>query len=273
MKKIILSLFLIVIVAIAAGIYYVMTNLDALVKDAIETHGSKVTQTAVRVDRVKINLADGAAGVSGLSIANPPGYDSPKAFSMGEIRGGIDLKSLQEEPYIINEITVLAPQVFVEINEDSRTNLKDLKDNIIGSAPAPSEKKSDGPATPDQEASAGPRLIIRRMTFADGHVQARAALLGDKEFSLKLPKLDLSDLGGTKGATAEELAREILKRLTDLASQEVKDKVIDQEIEKLKARAREKVDEEKAKLESKIDAEKEEQKQKAEDKLKDLLRR
>ena len=69
MNKIILSLFFIVMVAIAAGIYYVMTNLDSLVKDAIETHGSKVTQTAVRVDKVNIKLADGVAGLSGLSIS------------------------------------------------------------------------------------------------------------------------------------------------------------------------------------------------------------
>ena len=116
MKKIILSIILLVVIAIAAGVYYVFTNLDSLVKAAIETHGSEATQTAVRVDKVNIDLASGAAGLSGLSIANPAGYALPNAFTMGEIRAGIDLTSLQEEPYIINEITVLAPRVFVEIN-------------------------------------------------------------------------------------------------------------------------------------------------------------
>ena len=272
MKKFILSIILLLVIAIAVGVYYVFTNLDSLVKAAIETHGSEATQTAVRVDKVNIDLASGAAGLSGLSIANPAGYALPNAFTMGEIRAGIDLTSLQEEPYIINEITVLAPRVFVEINEDNKTNLNDLKNNLTAGASS-SAPKTEEPATPEQSSAPGPRLIIRRVTFADGNIQARVAVLDNKELNLKLPKLDMSNLGGNNGATGEELAREILDRLTDHATQEVKEKVIDQEIEKLKARAQAKVDEEKAKLESKVDAEKEEQKQKAEDKLKDLLSR
>jgi hypothetical protein len=272
MKKIILSIILLVVIAIAVGIYYVFTNLDSLVKAAIETHGSEATQTAVRVDKVNIDLANGAAGLSGLSIANPGGYAFPNAFTMGEIRGAIDLKSLQEEPYVINEITVLAPQVFVEINEGNKTNLNELKNNLTAGA-APSAANTEAPQTSDQSSTPGPRLIIRRVTFADGNIQARVAVLDNKELNLKLPNLDMSNLGGKNGATGEELAREILNRLTDHATREVKNKVIDQEIEKLKAKAQAKVDEEKAKLESKVDAEKEEQKQKAEDKLKDLLSR
>ena len=120
MKKAMLGIVLLIIFVIASGIYYVLTNLDALVKEAIETHGSKASQTAVLVDTVKIDLTNGAGGITGLVIANPEGFSMPNAFSLGEIRLGIDLQSLQQEPYIIDEITVLAPQVFVEINKDNK---------------------------------------------------------------------------------------------------------------------------------------------------------
>lgn len=270
MKKIFLSITLLAIIGITAGVYYVLTNLDSLVKTAIETHGSEATQTAVRVDQVKIDLANGAAGFSGLSIANPQGYVLPNAFWMGEIRAGIDLKSLQEEPYIINEITVLAPQVFVEVNENNKTNLNDLKDRLMAGISSASTSKQ--PESSDKNSSPGPRLILRRVTFADGSIQARIAALDNKELNLKLPSLDMTNLGGSQGATGEELAREIIQRLTDHATKEVKKKIIDKELAKLKASAQAKVDEEKAKLKAKVDAEKQQQKQKVEDKLKNLLK-
>ena len=77
MKKIILGVVLIVIVAIGGGVYYVLNNLDDLVKAAIEKHGSAATQTSVRVDSVKINLLEGSGGISGLTIANTSGFDMP----------------------------------------------------------------------------------------------------------------------------------------------------------------------------------------------------
>jgi len=268
MKKVISGVVLVIIIAITVGVYYVLSNLDALVKEAIETHGSEATQTAVRVDKVRINLTDGAGEITGLSIANPEGFAMPYAFSLGEIRVGIDLQSLQQEPYIINEITVLAPQVYVEINEDNKTNLNELKKNLIPDSSSTSENKTQAV---EESSAEGPRLIIRRVTFADGNIQARVAVLDNKEYQLILPSLDMSNLGGSKGATPAELAREILNRLTDRASEEVKKKIIDAELDKIKAKARAKVEEEKARLKEKSDAKLEEGKQKIQDKLKGLF--
>jgi hypothetical protein len=192
----------------------------------------------------------------------------PYAFSLGEIRTGIELQSLQQEPYVISEITVLAPQVFVEINEDNTTSLNVLKKNLSGSSKSSSQEKTQAE---DKSSSKQPRLIIRQLTFADGNIQATAAALDNKEYQLKLPSLKMSNLGGDKGATPAELAKEILSRLTDRATEEVKKKIIDAELDKLKARARAELDEEKAKLEEKADAKLEGEKEKVKDKLKGLF--
>jgi len=273
MKKVILGLLLIVVIAIGGSLYYLLTNLDSLVEAAIEKYGSEATQTSVLVDSVKINLSDGAAGITGLTVGNPAGYGFANAFSLGEIRAAIDLPSLQEEPYIINEITVLAPQVFVEINEDKKTNLNELKNNLIaGSTDTAQDAKFQASA---DGSAVEPRLIIRKLTFADGTIQAKVADLKNKEYKLKLPSLDMTKLGGSKGATASELASEIIKRLTDRASDIVKKDIIDAELNKLKAEAQQKIDEEKAKIQekvdSKVDAKKDAVKDKAKDKLKSLF--
>ncbi len=265
MKKVILGFVLVIIIAITGGVYYVLTNLDSLVEGAIEKYGSEATQTAVLVDGVKINLADGAGGITGLTVANPSGFTMPHAFSLRVVRVAIDLQSLQEEPYIINEITVLAPEVFVEFNESNKTNLNELKKNLL---PKSAAKKTQAPV---EGSAKEPRLIIRRVTFADGSIQARVAALQNKEYKLKLPGLDMTNLGGAKGATASQLASEILKRLTDRATEVVKNSVIDVELNKLKQKAQQKVDEEKAKLQKKADSKVDEQTDKVKDKLKDLF--
>lgn len=69
------------------------------------------------VENVCIKLREGDGAVHGLTVANPADFDSPYAISLGETGLGIDIKSFRDEPYVINHITVRAPQVFFEINE------------------------------------------------------------------------------------------------------------------------------------------------------------
>ena len=120
MKKALVGVLLFIIIAIAAVVYYVFTNIDHLVKTAIEKYGSQATQTG---------------SVSGLAVANPPGFAQPNIFSLGEINVGIDIKSLNQQPYVINDITIRQPQVFVDMNNDKKINLNELKKNIQPGAP------------------------------------------------------------------------------------------------------------------------------------------
>ena len=270
MKKIVLAIILVIVLIIAGGVYYVLTNLDALVKAAIEHHGSQATQTAVRVDKVRIDLAEGAGAIHDLTIANPKGFAAPYAFSLGEISTKIDLASLKDEPYVIDAITVGAPQIFMEINEAKKTNLNELKKNLAASSGAPARAT---PAAKEKTGKHEPRLILRRVVFSDGNIKARVVPLNNKEYNLKFPNLVMTNLGGKTGATPGELAKEILNRLTDQARELVKQKGIGQELEKIKSEAKARVEEEKARLRQETDSKLEAEKQKASDKLKDLLGR
>ena len=266
MKKVIFGLVLVVILAVVGAAYYILTNLDAIVEAAIEKYGSQATQTAVRVDKVGIKLKEGSAAINGLTIANPEGFALSHAFSMAKVKTGIDIASIKEEPYVINEITVVAPQVFFEVNKDNKINLNELKKNLSPGKPADKQEKEA-----DQTASAEPRLIIKRLLFTDGNIKAKVAPLNDKEYDLKLPTINMQNLGGNKGATATELASEIIDRLIDQTKKVVKQKGIDAELEKLKVKADAKLEKEKAKLKQKTDSKLEEEKQKAKEKLKGLL--
>lgn len=268
-SKITLLAIVLLVITIGAGVFYVINNLDSIVKNAIEKYGSEATQTAVRVDSVKISLKEGSSVIKGLSIASPSGFEAKHVFRLGEIGNKINIESLGSDVIVIDDITIHAPQVYFEMNQQRQTNLNELKKNLLGTAPVAKSTKKQ--TTAEKE----PRFILKRVHFSEGKIFAKVVPLKDKEYQLKLPEILLRNLGGSKGATAAQLSHEILSVLSDRALAEVKKKGVGAELDKVKAQLKEKIDTEKAKLKdelenktsSKVDAEK----QKAADKLKSLF--
>jgi hypothetical protein len=222
-KKALVAAVLFFILLIVAVLVFVFTRLDVIVKTAIEKYGSQATDTAVRVESVKIRLREGTGVIRGLTIANPKGFDGPYSFSLGEIGVGIDIRSLIEEVKIIDEILVRAPEIFVEINSSKIVNLNVIRKNLERSAAgakAPPPKKTERKTGKGEE----PRLIIKRILFSDGSIQARIAALKNKTIQLRLPFIEIEDLGGKNGATPDELTRQILNELCRRAVAEVEKK-------------------------------------------------
>lgn len=246
MKKIALGAFLVLLITIGFGVYYLLSNLDGFVKMAIETYGSQATQTKVRVESVQIGLKDGSGAIHGLTVGNPRGFTAQQAFSLGEIATQVDLKSISAEVTVIEQITVRAPEVFFELNAAGKNNLGELKQNLSSSA---SGASASSPSA--QNSRTEPKLIIRKLLFVDGNIHARVVPL-DKDYELKLPKIELKNLGGKNGATPTQIADQVLKVLTDSALAEVKKKGLDQYKAKLEDEVNKRVDGGKKKLGEKV---------------------
>lgn len=260
MKKTILSIVVLVIIAIAGGVYYVLTNLDSLVKQAIETYGSEATHTAVRVKGVNIRLKQASASVTGLTVANPAGFNTPNAFSLGQIATRLDIRNTSKDHIVIDEVRIKDPQVFYEVNAERQGNLNQLKDRL-----SPGGKtKATKPASTGKVA---PNMTIRKFEFAGGALHAILVPLKNKQYDLNLPSFTLSNLHGTP----QQISKQVLNQLIDRARTEIRKKGIDAELDKARAQVKQKVESEKAKLKQKADTKVQEEKSKAEDKLKNLL--
>lgn len=219
MKKIAFGAFLVLVVSIGFGVYYLLSNLDGIVKTAIETYGTQATQTTVRVGSVQLGLKDGSGAIRRVTIGNPQGFTAPQAFSLGEITTRIDLASLSQEVTIIEYVTVIAPEVFFELNAAGKSNLAELKQSLeSGNSTSTASVQNNG---------VEPQLIIRKLLFAEGSIHARVTPL-NKVYELKLPEFELHNLGGSKGATPIRIADQVLKALTGRALAEVEKKGLDQ---------------------------------------------
>lgn len=246
MKKIALGAFLVLLVTIGFGVYYLLSNLDGIVKAAIENYGSQATQTAVRVESVQIVLKDGSGSIRGLTVGNPQGFVAKQAFSLGEISTQINLKSLSEDVIVIEHIIVRAPEVFFELNKAGKNNLDELNRNLASSA-----SESSASSSSDKSSKSEPKLIIRKLLFVDGNIHASVVPL-NKDYELKLPKIELKNLGGKNGATPTQIADQVLKVLTDRALDEVKKKGIDQYKVKLEGEINKRLGSEKEKIADKL---------------------
>ena len=244
MKKIVLAALLVLLLTLGFGVYYLLSNLDSIVKAAIEHYGSEATQTTVQVNKVQIELTDGSGSIRGLTVGNPQGFEAPLVFSLGEISTQIDLKSLSEDVFVIDHIVVRAPEVFFELNSKGNNNLEALKKNL-----APGASKASG--TPASKSGSDPKMIIRKVLFEGGNIEASVVPL-NKKYSLKLPKIEMTNLGGKNGATPDQIAEQALNKLTEQAMTEVKKKGLDQYKDKLQDEVNERVDAEKEKLSDKL---------------------
>jgi hypothetical protein len=213
MLKWLLGLGLIVLIASGVGVYYIYSNLEELVEQAIEQVGSDAVGVAVRVDRVELDLEAGRASIFGLSVANPTGYEGPNAFTLAELTVDIDLESLADrDPIVLDKIRIDSPVVFYEANAEGKSNLEVLADNASGeSASSGNDAETSGEGAGDAEPPL--RLSIRKIRFTGGRVEADTRAIGGNRMEAELPKAKLKNVGGEKGATGAELGSIIVEEL------------------------------------------------------------
>lgn len=212
-KKLSAAIVILLILIAGAG-YYLFSNLDSFIKTAIEKYGSEATQTAVSAGGVSLSLSSGSGSVSSLTIANPPGYSTANAFSLGTIAMQLDTGTLRGTgPIVVDSLTIAQPQVTYEVKGLAQgSNLQTIQSNIQSFA------GSGGAAqAPAQNGAPARKEIIRDLTITGGQVTVLAPMLSGKNLVVPLPPIHLTNLGGSGGATPAQLGAQVLNIVADKA--------------------------------------------------------
>jgi hypothetical protein len=209
MKKSLLGIGALILVAVVAAVFWLRGNLDGLVKGAIESYGGAMTQATVSVGAVDIQPSDGRGFIRNLVIGNPKGFKTPHALKVGEIEVAIDIASVARDVVIIRKIAISAPDVIYEKGE-AMTNFDAIQKHIADYL-GPAEKKEGGK-----------KLIVEELTIRNAKAQASAAFMDGKTVTVALPDITLRDVGKAKGGiTPGELGNEIAKAIKDRLSSTV----------------------------------------------------
>lgn len=222
MKKIALAVAILVI-AIAGAVYYFASNLDSIVKAVIERYGSEATQASVTLKSVKLSVTEGSGQLNTLAVKNPKGFSSADAIMLGDIKVVLDISTLQSNPIVVKDVTILQPAVLYEYAGGSG-NLEAIQKNVqsyaakfTGGKTEPNKSAGD----PGQAASKQPekKLIIENLVIRDGKVAATHQALQGRTITANLPTIQLKDIGKDKGgATPAEVAEKVIGAISAQAS-------------------------------------------------------
>lgn len=215
-KRTLLILFAASGLLLAAFLVFLWTNLDWIVKNAIERYGSQATGTAVRVRSVNLRPAQGKGAIEGLTVANPGGYSAAHILSLGSISIRISPRSLAADPAVIDDIRITSPLVVYEMNDDGVANVDVLTKNLGAGQPAKSGTKNKTSAKGGKK-----RLRIRHLVIENATVDVRITALGGKPRTAILGRIEMTNIGGAGGAPPEVVAKEIVTALLGEVGKEV----------------------------------------------------
>lgn len=223
--KIIGGLVAVLVIVVVAAAVFLWSNLDSIVEQVMEEQGSKVTQTKVDVDGVKLELTSGKGSIKGIGIDAPAGFSRPQIFTLDKISVAVDPKTVTKDVIVIDEIIIDAPQIFYEINDKGVANVDVLKNNISKLSSGSSSKPASSSGDPGKEV----KLIIRKLVIDKTEVDARIAALDNKDISANIPKIVLTDLGKSKGgASPADIAQQVTSVLIKKVTKAIADKGMQQ---------------------------------------------
>ncbi|MBL6689343.1 MAG: hypothetical protein ISP91_03010 [Pseudomonadales bacterium] len=234
MNKVVVGVVVVLVLAVAGAGVYLLQNLEGIVKSLIEEIGTETVGQKVSVADVKIKLGEGSASISGLTVANPPGYSNEPVFSLDNISVSIDAGSITGPVYVINEISVDGVSVLAE-QKGVSTNVQTLLDGM---------PSTEGGEAAPAESSAGSDVLlaIGKVNFANGSMELRSDQFENQKVELK--RLNLRNLGTPEnGLTPEQIGYEVTNQLVDQIKDAVTDAIAQYAKKEAEKKVREKIGE------------------------------
>lgn len=209
--KIGLGVLAVVVVVFVGAIILVYSNLDGIVKEAVEEFGPQFAGVPVTLQKVELSPENGRGKLTGLFVGNPPGYKTDGAFKLGSVSVDIDLSSLTSDTIVIRKVEIDGPDVTYEFG-DGGSNVDVIASNVEKAAGGPpggsgsSGKASSGGASGGSEGkdSGGPekKMIIESLVITNGRVSISHPLLEGEKIGSALPTIRLKDIGKNKNGGA-----------------------------------------------------------------------
>lgn len=221
MKKLLIA-FILVILALGGAAYYFLGNINAIVKEQVEQHGSNALQTTVKVSSVNIKLLDGFGEITGFSIANPKGYSAETAIGFDTVRLDIGTENITEMPIIIEEILIDSVSTLYELNAQGKGNLNALLDQI--KSQSKTQKTDANEAAEKSSGQSDTRLVVKKLVVKDTRLVLDLTALGQERYDETLPTFEIQNVGGTNGLPPEELGQAIGKIMLDNIIKQAKKK-------------------------------------------------
>jgi len=238
MKKVIVFIALIAILAGGAFWFLADGALNNLIKVKIEQIGKEVTEQSVTVQGVDVKLLKGIGTIKGLVLPNPKKYKANSLFSLNEITLDINLASLTTDVIIIDKIVIDSPEAVVEFTKTGGSNIQDIIDAIDKKRPSSTASNKSAQSSTDKAEAI---IKVKQFVLAGVALSVDLTELGNKVHKKTLTDISLVNVGGDKGLPASQLGAELLKQSLASIWKQAKNEQQKQVKNKLKDKIKEKL--------------------------------
>ena len=212
MKVFVRFLVLIGVLGIIA-VVFVSLSLNALVKGGIETMGPRILGVPVTLEDADVTLLSGTnmhAGLTGLVVNNPEGYETASAVSLPEIRIKVDWNSLLTDTVIVEEVLIVKPAMTFEWSLEG-SNLGAIHENVKRNTGSGSDDDDQEKGeTPEETQEFDKSVHVKKVTVKDAIINVSFVGGQNEVTRLPLPDLELRDIGNPSGGTTFSQASAVI---------------------------------------------------------------
>lgn len=214
------GLLLALVILAAIAFYVALSNINDIVKTAVNTVGTEVVGSEVKLHAADVKLQDGRAELQDLRIANPRGFSNSSFLSVGAVTVDIDPLSLTRDVIVIDEVRLSEIDLLVE-QKALTTNVQALLEQLSGDGAESGDASSES-ATQNQ--SDPIKLAVKQFTFEQSTVELSTEKWGDT--TIPLPQIKLANLGSAEqGLTPQQLAEAVTQPVLNQVQRQVKDQL------------------------------------------------
>lgn len=202
MRKLFMTLGLVMLLAAGAAWYFVNVRLDSMIESRLERVATTSLGSHVEVGGVETDLREGTLKVRELTIANPPGYRNPYAMRFSEVQASVDYDGLEIKRLVIDK-----PEFLIE-ELGGTTNFQQMLDAL---------EAGESVLPPADPAKPEPEIVIRHFRIDGARAGFESTSL-DRYIDLQVDTIEMNDLKGTPTELANQIAREVLGELSSEAA-------------------------------------------------------
>jgi hypothetical protein len=207
----------VLVIAVVGALLYI----DRLLVAGVERGGTHALGVETELRSVRLGLVSGKLGLSGLTVANPEGFETPHFLSLDHGNASVRLRSLTEDTVVIPLVTLRGLELSLE-RAKGRTNYGVILGNLKKLEKEPSGGRRP-PAEEDQATDESKGFVIQELVLEDVTARARLVPGGGKarEYEVKVPEVKLRDIGSDSetglslAQLANVLTKAVLKAVTE----------------------------------------------------------
>ena len=246
--KIFFRITIIIFLVTAIALFLITYSLDTIVKKTINTYGSSITGTEVRVKKTKFSI-NGEGKFESFKVYNPANYSSKSFFKVDSISTQIDIKSIISNTKVINLIQIQKPLIRLEFDKEKNSNLDAILKNVLHYSQK-NEKKSSS----IKKENSNIKFILKEFSLKDATLEILIPHT-EKIITLGLSPIYLKNIGTTgNGVLPNQIVAAIIKKIQQkIANEEISGLLnYKKQVEKAKKRIKDLNPKTKEKLRNKI---------------------